>query len=198
MPSSAVLLPLIDDSENLFQRIISESGSLSLTFSMEESEKSSKELIKKWRASNMQDLLALSEDEIKKIHNENSSYDCFAIRDGYILTEDLYQDYKSGKGKDIDMLLGSNKDETRYFILSMEEITNYFKAQFFYFFILMVFQFYMKIILEKWVQKVPMNKLSEYHSDTGGNTYVYIWKFPGKDETLGACHTIEYHMYLIL
>ena len=37
----------------------------------------------------------------------------------------------------------------------------------------------------------PMNKQAEYHSDAGGNTYVYIWKFPEKDETLGAYHSIE-------
>jgi para-nitrobenzyl esterase len=80
----------------------------------------------------MEDLLALPEDEIKKLHNEISSYDCFAIRDGYILPEDLYEGYKSGKGKDIDMLLGSNKDETRYFILSIGEITNYFKGKLIY------------------------------------------------------------------
>ena len=41
------------------------------------------------------------------------------------------------------------------------------------------------------VFRVPMNRLAEYHSDAGGNTYVYIWQFPGKDETLGACHTTE-------
>jgi para-nitrobenzyl esterase len=218
--SSAVLLPLIDDSKNLFQRIISESGSLSLTFSMEESEKSTKELLKKSGASNMEDLLALSEDEIKKIHNEISSYDCFAIRDGYILPEDLYEGYKSGKGKDIDMLLGSNKDETRYFILSIGEITNYFKGKLIYSLGLpILYDNYLKKmssedkkLVDNFMQlqtkkdkkiwkiteffneivfRVPMNKLSEYHSDAGGNTYVYIWKFPGKDETLGACHTIE-------
>lgn len=217
--SSVSLLPLINGSENLFQRIISESGPMSLSFSMEESEKSTEELIKKSGASKMDDLLALSEDEIKQIHSEISSYDCYPIRDGNILPVDLYEGYKSGKGKEIDMLLGSNKDEMRYFILSMGEFTNYFKGKFLFTHGLPILYdnyYYKKLSSEDkekveefmeiqnnkriWkiveffneiIFRVPMNKQAEYHSDSGGNTYVYIWKFPGKDESLGAYHSIE-------
>ena len=45
--------------------------------------------------------------------------------------------------------------------------------------------------LNEIIFRVSMNKQAGYHSDAGGNTYVYIWKFPGKDETLGAYHAIE-------
>ena len=128
--SSTSFLLLINGSQNLFQRIISESGSVSLSYSLEESKKSTEELIKKSGASNMDDLIVLSEDEIKKIHSEISSYDCYPIRDGNILPMDLYEGFKSGKGKEIDMLLGSNKDEIRYFILNMGEFTNYYKGKF--------------------------------------------------------------------
>ena len=216
--SSASLLPLINGSENLFQRIISESGPMSLSFSLEESQKSTEELIKKSGASNMEDLMALSEDEIKKIHSEISSYDCFPIRDGNILPVDLYEGYKSGKGKEIDMLLGSNKDEIRYFILSMGEFTNYYKGKFLFTHGLPILyeNYYKKLssedkekvkefmnlqndkriwkvteFLNEIIFRVSMNKQAGYHSDAGGNTYVYIWKFPGKDETLGAYHAIE-------
>jgi len=216
--SSASLLPLINGSENLFQRIISESGSMSLSFSMEESEKFTEELIKKSKASNMDDLIALSEDKIKKIHSEISSYDCYPIRDGNILPVDLYEGYKSGKGKEIDMLLGSNKDEMRYYILSMGQFTNYYKGKFLFIYGLPILyeNYYKKLSSEdrinvkefmklqndtkNWkiieffneiIFRTPMNKQAEYHSDAGGNTYVYIWKFPGKDETLGAYHSIE-------
>ena len=216
--SSISLLPLINGSENLFQRIISESGPMSLSFSMEESKKSTEELIKNSGASNMDDLVALSEDKIKKIHSEISSYDCYPIRDGNILPVDLYEAYKSGKGKEIDMLLGSNKDEMRYFILSMGQFTNYYKGKFLFIHGLPILyeNYYKKLSSEdkinvkefmklqndtrNWkiveffneiIFRVSMNKQAEYHSDAGGNTYVYIWKFPGKDETLGAYHSIE-------
>ena len=216
--SSVNFLPLINGSENLFQRIISESGSMALSFSMEESKQSTEELIKRSGASNMDDLIALSEDDIKKIHSEISSYDCYPIRDGNILPQDLYEGYKSGKGKDIDMLLGSNKDEMRYFILNMGEFTNYYKGKFLFTHGLPILydNYYQKLSSEDkekvkefmklqngkriWkiveffneiIFRVSMNKQAEYHSDSGGNTYVYIWKFPGKDETLGAYHSIE-------
>jgi len=216
--SSTSFLLLINGSQNLFQRIISESGSVSLSYSLEESKKSTEELIKKSGASNMDDLIALSEDEIKKIHSEISSYDCYPIRDGNILPMDLYEGFKSGKGKEIDMLLGSNKDEIRYFILNMGEFTNYYKGKFLFTHGLPILyeNYYKKLSSEdkekvkefmnlqndKRIWKIteffneiifrgPMNKQAEYHSDAGGNTYVYIWKFPGKDETLGAYHSIE-------
>jgi para-nitrobenzyl esterase len=185
---------------------------------LEESQKSTEELIKKSGASNMEDLMALSENEIKKIHSEISSYDCFPIRDGNILPVDLYEGYKSGKGKEIDMLLGSNKDEIRYFILSMGEFTNYYKGKFLFTHGLPILyeNYYKKLssedkekvkefmklqndkriwkvteFLNEIIFRVSMNKQAGYHSDAGGNTYVYIWKFPGKDETLGAYHAIE-------
>ena len=216
--SSTSFLLLINGSQNLFQRIISESGSVSLSYSLEESKKSTEELIKKSGASNMDDLIALSEDEIKKIHSEISSYDCYPIRDGNILPMDLYEGFKSGKGKEIDMLLGSNKDEIRYFILNMGEFTNYYKGKFLFTHGLPILyeNYYKKLSSEdkekvkefmnlqndKRIWKIteffneiifrgPMNKQAEYHSDAGGNTYVCIWKFPGKDETLGAYHSIE-------
>ena len=190
---------------------------MSLSYSLEESKKSTEELIKKSGASNMDDLMALSEDEIKKIHGEISSYDCYPIRDGNILPMDLYEGFKYGKGKEIDMLLGSNKDEIRYFILNMGEFTNYYKGKFLFTHGLPILyeNYYKKLSSEdkekvkefmnlqndKRIWKIteffneiifrgPMNKQAEYHSDAGGNTYVYM-KFPGKDETLGAYHSIE-------
>ena len=39
--------------------------------------------------------------------------------------------------------------------------------------------------------RIPMNKQAELHSNCGGNTYVYHWKYPGEDKIIGACHAIE-------
>ena len=41
------------------------------------------------------------------------------------------------------------------------------------------------------VFRIPMNKQAEYHSDAGGNTYVYYWNYPGKNNELGTYHGIE-------
>ena len=39
--------------------------------------------------------------------------------------------------------------------------------------------------------RLPMTKQAEYHSEAGGNTYVYIWKYAAEQKRLGAFHTIE-------
>ena len=207
--TSISLLTLMDESENLFQRIICESGSFGLTSSTEESQILTKKFLEKSGASKMEDLLSLSEEQIKKINDDIASYDHFAERDGNILPKDLYEAFKSRKTKNIDMLLGSNKDEIRFFINSM--------GKFFYTHGLpILFENNLKKISEedkKYVEdfmklqndkkiwkitefyneaifRVPMNKQAEYHSDAGGNTYVYYWKY-GKDELLKAYHSIE-------
>ena len=58
---------------------------------------------------------------MKELNEGLNDYNNFPKRDGYILIGDLYEAYKSGKGKDIDMLLGSNKDEVRYWINEFNE-----------------------------------------------------------------------------
>ena len=69
----------------------------------------------------MDELLSISEEKMKELNEDLNDCNNFPKRHGYILIGDLYDVYKSGKGKDIDMLLGSNKDELRYLINEMEE-----------------------------------------------------------------------------
>jgi para-nitrobenzyl esterase len=215
---SISLLPLIDGTEGLFKRIIAESGSLSLTFSSEECKKIVEKLKEKVGSSKMEDLLSLSEKKLIKINKDISNYDNFPERDGINLPIDLYGEYKSGKGKNIDMLLGSNQDEVRYWIKSMDYYTNLISGE-------IIFKLGAPILFEndlkrmsledkqnaydfKKIQngekiwkitefyneaafRIPMNKQAEYHSDAGGNTYVYYWNYPGKNKIMGACHWVE-------
>ena len=166
----------------------------------------------------MEDLLSLSEKKLIKINEDISDYDNFPERDGINLPIDLYGEYKSGKGKNIDMLLGSNQDEVRYWIKSMDYYTNLISGE-------IIFKLGAPILFENdlkrmsledkqnaydfkkiqsgekiWkiaefyteaVFRIPMNKQAEYHSDAGGNTYVYYWNYPGKNKIMGACHWVE-------
>ena len=66
----------------------------------------------------MDDLLKLSEAKIKEIDKDTNSYNNFAVRDGIVLPLDLYEAYNNANLKDIDILLGNNKDEVRYWIRS--------------------------------------------------------------------------------
>lgn len=78
---SISLLPIIEGTEGLFKRIIAESGSFSLTFSLEESNELTKRMLKASGKSKMEDLLALSEKEIIKLNEEFDDYSNYAIRD---------------------------------------------------------------------------------------------------------------------
>jgi para-nitrobenzyl esterase len=61
---SISLLPLIDGTEGLFKRLIAQSGSLSLTFSPQESKKLVEKLKEKLGSSKIEDLLSLSEKKL--------------------------------------------------------------------------------------------------------------------------------------
>ena len=214
---SVSLLPLIYGTEGLFKRIIAESGSINLSYSIEETKLLTKKLKEESGQNNMEKLETLSESEIKKINEELNDYNNFPERDGVILSENLYELYKSGKGKNIDMLLGTNKDEVRYWISEMgyysflsgnlvyeegipilyennrKKISSEDKKYVDKFMKLQkgkkvwkITEFYNELLF-----RIPMTKQAEYHSDSGGNTYVYHWKYPGEDKTIGACHAIE-------
>ena len=207
---SASLLSLIDGTEGLFKRIISQSGPMSLTFSSEESKDLTKRLLKKSGASNMKDLLSLSEEKILEIYTSLNDYSNYAPRDGIVLPTDLYDKYKSGVTKNLDMLLGSNKDEVRYWAKT--------RGEFIFKLILPILyendfkklsdedkknvEDFMKLQNDKkiWniaefynelIFRIPIIKQAEYHSESGGNTYVYNWQYHGEDESFGAYHGIE-------
>ena len=67
----------------------------------------------------MEELEAIDEDRLRKINKKLNDHNIFPVRDGIILPEDLYEAYQGGKGAGIDMLIGTNADETRYWIGEM-------------------------------------------------------------------------------
>ena len=118
--------------QRAFKRIIAESGSINLSYSPEETKKLTKLLLEDSDKSNMDELVSISEEKIKELNEDLNDYNNFPKRDGYILSGDLYDAYKSGKGKEIDMLLGSNKDEVRYWINEMKEYSDALSGLFIY------------------------------------------------------------------
>ena len=207
--ASISLLILMDESKGLFKRIIDESGPLSITSSKEESKKLASLLLQKYNAKNMEDLLSIPEEKLYDIitNDLNSNY---PQRDGNILPSDLYEAYKKGKGKDIDMLIGSNQNETMFFYLMHGDIK--FKIGFQVLYENDVKNMnhedkkraeeFMKLLNNKRIWKIaefyndvifrlPLLKQAEYHSDNGGNTYVYYWKYSGEIQPYGAYHSIE-------
>ena len=102
----------MDESQGLFKRIINESGPLALTSTKEEFQVLTNQILSKFNAKNMEDLLKITEEELYNMILEvNSNY---PLKDGTFLPLDLYEAFESGKGKDIDMLLASNQNETMF------------------------------------------------------------------------------------
>ena len=121
---SVSLLPLIEGTDGLFNRIIAQSGSIALTYSTEECQNLTEMLLEETNCSNMQELLSLSTEELMKANEKLNDYNNFPERDGVVLPKDLYAAYASGVTANVDMLIGTNSDETRYWIREMGYYTD--------------------------------------------------------------------------
>ena len=216
--TSALLLPIIEGSEGLFKRIIAQSGSPSITGSVIEAKLIINKFMKIIGDVTMDDLLSLSEEEIKEINKKMKVNSYVTEREGNNIPLDLYEEYKSEKFKDIDILLGTNKDESRYWMKSLDYITPLKIGKFLYKKLMPVLyesdlkkmsdedkkiveefmnlqkgkkiwkitEFYNEIIF-----RLPANRIAEYHSQLGGKTYLYQFRYGGEDELIGACHGID-------
>ena len=115
--TSVTLLPLIKSTKGLFNRVIAQSGSYQVTLSKESSLLVTKQIIDITKATKVEDLINLSEDEIKDLIYQVIENDyIFPIRDGIILPEDLYNEYDRVDFSGLDFIIGTNKDEYRYWI----------------------------------------------------------------------------------
>ena len=215
---SVSLLPLIEDTDGLFNRIIAQSGSIALTYSTEECQNLTEMLLEETNCSNMQELLSLSTEELMKANEKLNDYNNFPERDGVVLPKDLYAAYASGVTANVDMLIGTNSDETRYWIREMGYYTDLLDGMTIYSLGLPIMyendigeiseadMQYVKSFMDLQKDKkiwnitefyneilfrVPALKQAELHASNGGNAFVYHWTYPGSDETVGACHAIE-------
>ena len=209
--SSVSLLPLMDDAKGLFKRIIAQSGSPAFTYSREECRLLTDKLLEKTGAKSMDDLMALSEEELMKINEDLNNYNNFPERDGIILPEDLQEAYASGRASDVDMLIGTNADEARYWIGEVGSYHIYRAA---------VPLFYESIVnqisdedrgyaraflalqredvvwnitefLNDLLFRVPAVSQASAHARNGGNTYMYYWTRESDIPHYGACHAVE-------
>ncbi|MBR0538319.1 MAG: carboxylesterase/lipase family protein, partial [Clostridia bacterium] len=116
---SVSLLPLIEGTDGLFRRIIAESGSVALTYSREECKNLTQMLLDKSGCATMDELTALSEETLAELNEDLNDYNNFPERDGVVLPEDLYAAWEADSLADIDLLIGTNRDETRYWVNEM-------------------------------------------------------------------------------
>ena len=209
--SSVSLLPLIDAAKGLFKRVIAESGSIAFTYSREEAQKLTRRLLRKTGASCMEELAALDEDRLRTINRELNDHNIFPVRDGIVLPEDLYEAYQSGEGAGIDMLIGTNADETRYWIGEMGGWVRYWCAAPLFARSIMhrfkeedralaaAFMLLQKgsavhratELFNELIFRVPSIVQAARHAENGGNTYMYYWTKKSAIPHYGACHAVE-------
>ena len=209
--SSVSLLPIIDSAEGLFKRVIAESGSIAFTYSREESQALTAKLLQEAGASSIEELAALDEDSLRKINKKLNDHNIFPVRDGIVLPEDLYEAYQGGKGAGIDMLIGTNADETRYWIGEMGSWFRYWCAvPVFVRSIIHSFnredrdlaEAFMAIqkgspahkateFFNELVFRIPSIVQASFHAENGGNTYMYYWTKKSSIPHYGACHAVE-------
>ena len=209
--SSVSLLPLMEEAKGLFRRAIAESGSVAFTYSREECLLLTEKLLEMTKASSMDELLALSEDELIDLNKELNDYNNFPERDGVILPEDLYALYDAGAASDIEMMSGTNSDEARYWIDEVggypvfrvagpllfrstadridKEDKKYVRA-------FMELQEDASVwnateFINELVFRVPAIRQAAGHASSGGKHFMYYWTKESAIPHYGACHAVE-------
>ena len=208
---SVSILTVLPRAKGLFKRAIMESGSSALTYSKEQCQPLTKQIMKLTKSENMQDLQKLSIKELREIAGKVSNITCFPQRDGRILPLDLYAQYAAGASAHVDILMGTNADEVRYWMEKVHGemfyrmeipilyennvkcISHRDKKRIKEFFALRheskawkITEFYNEVMF-----RLPaLFQLTE-HSKNGGKSYNYYWTQPGKRRRQGAFHTVE-------
>ena len=208
---SVSLLPFIPEARGLFRRVIAESGSAALTYSKAECQKLTRRILKAAGAADMRDLMALDEQELMKVNEKVNLYNNFPQRDGVLIPEDPYAPYREGLTADVDMLAGTNADETNYWINEVggfipfrmgmpiqfendlrllrkedrQRARQYLKQGKGYS-LWRISAFFTEIMF-----RLPAVRQAEEHSRNGGKAFMYYWEERSHLPHLRACHAVE-------
>lgn len=207
---SVSLLASINEAQGLFHRIIAQSGSVAFTSSREDCQSLTKRVLDATGAKTVAELQALSTDDIIALNDEVGEFFRFPERDGAVIPEDPYSRF-NGFNACIDMLIGSNSDETRYWIDAMGGEENFDMAtQLWYRYISMSLDSLQRKNASRFIDVIPKDnpwpvaellndlmfrgpaiEMAQRHAAAGGRTYMYYWTKALKDPIYGACHGSE-------
>ncbi|MBQ3954477.1 MAG: carboxylesterase/lipase family protein [Clostridia bacterium] len=212
---SVSLLPLIPAARGLFSRVIAESGSVALTYSRKECLPLTRMLMKETGARRMEDLAALSPEEFRAVNEKLNQYNNFPERDGVVLPEDLYGAYERGEAAPVEMMIGTNADELRYWILdlggvrqyrlmsgvmlrnTLKQISRRDRKRVEAFLLIQpgtdpadrpwkITELYNELLF-----RLPAIRQGQAHAERGNPVYMYYWRYPSSLPDLLACHAVE-------
>ncbi len=207
---SVSLLASIDEAQGLFQRMIAQSGSVAFTSSREDCQSLTKRVLDATGAKTVAELQALSTDDIIALNDEVGEFFRFPERDGEVISEDPYSRF-DGFNAGIDMLIGSNSDEARYWIDAMGGEEDFDMAtKLWYYYIARSLDSLQRDSASRFIDIVPEDnpwpvaellndlmfrgpaiEMAQRHASAGGRTYMYYWTKSLKDNIYGACHGAE-------
>ena len=207
---SVSLLASIDEAQGLFRRAIMQSGSVAFTSSREDCQRLTKRVLDATGAKTVAELQALSTDDMIALNDKVGDFFRFPKRDGDLIPEDPYSRF-DGFNAGIDMLIGSNADETRYWIDAMGGEENFDMAvQLWYRYISLSFNDEQRSNAKRFLDIVPEDnpwphaeflndlmfrgpaiEMAQRHAAAGGKTYMYYWTKSLSDPIYGACHGSE-------
>ena len=207
---SVSILASIDEAQGLFRRAIAQSGSVAFTSSREDCQRLTKRVLDATGAKTVAELQALSTDDMIALNDKVGEFFRFPERDGNLIPEDPYSRF-DGFNAGIDMLIGSNADETRYWIDAMGGEENFDMAvQLWYRYIAMSFDDEQSSNAKRFLDIVPKDnpwphaeflndlmfrgpaiEMAQRHAAAGGKTYMYYWTKSLSDPIYGACHGSE-------
>ena len=207
---SVSILASIDEAQGLFKRAIMQSGSVAFTSSREDCQSLTKRVLDATGVKTVARLQELSQNEIITLNDEVGEFFRFPERDDAVIPEDPYSRF-DGFNAGIDMLIGTNADETCYWIDAMggEEKFEFF-SKLWYRFITASLSSEQRSNLSRFLDVVPKDKpwpvaellndlmfrgpaieMAQRHAAAGGRTYMYYWTKPLSDPKYSACHGTE-------
>jgi para-nitrobenzyl esterase len=208
---SVSLLPIIPQAKGLFKRVIAESGSVALTFSKEQCQNVTEKLLKAAGTESMQDLMALTEAELKLVNESVNDINNFPQRDGKLIPLDPYLPYENGESAGVDIMIGTNSDEMNYWIGEIGGMMLYrFTSSVKFENDLKSLSYVGKRRVKKFIDslegpniwrvsefynemmfRLPAIYQAQEHSKNGGKAYMYYWTVPSAIPDRKACHAVE-------
>ena len=208
--ASCTLLTLIKGSHDYFKRVIAESGSVNLTRSTEEAIGCTDKLMEALGCETVADLMKIDADKLLEAASDLLFLCQFPERDGKYLPKDTYEACANGVVRDIDFLIGCNKDEMDFFVYSfgmegwnewvskrkdgklaqlpdeekalVDSFRNDVKGD--------SYEADSRLLSQSWFN-APIIRLSEDQTKAGGKAYTYYFTPESSDPIMKCGHAIE-------
>ena len=213
---SVSILPVLKEANQYFQKVIAQSGSTGLAFPVdcETAQGKTKALIEYTGCKTMDDIMALSEEELQKAYVEAvARFTSCPYYGTAVLPEAPIELYKKGYAKHISIMAGSTSDEARLFMgegvdLTLEE-QKLFAQRAVGDAVPFLKEEDKKYYEEFWrvcrdqepglvetefineiMFRIPMLQQLDVQS-AFNKTFSYYWSYPSSNADMGAAHSVE-------